>query len=209
MAAEAKVAAELGLVVDHGNAGPGIGRRQSRCNSGWAAPDYGDVDVEVAAAEFRLVGCIDIDAAQPADAPDDPPRQQPQRLGPVQRLVVETDGHQPVQPVQQRQQVKPQRRPGVLASHLQAWLHGAGAGAHVGFAADAHQAVGAGGGATEEAPRPVILEAAAEDAGSRGAKRRGHGVAPEAPDPASVKLELHRVRPVNRLARLRFEAALA
>ena len=189
LAAEAKVAAERGLVVNQGNSGPGIGRCEGRCDSRGATADHGDVDVQVAAAEFRLEGCIDINAAQPAGAPDDPPRQRPQRLGPVQGLVVEADGHQPVQPVQQRQEVEPQRRPGVLASHFQPRLHGTGAGAHVGFAAGAHQAVGAGCSTAEDAPRPVILEAAAEDAGSCGIKRRGHGVAPEALYPASVKLE--------------------
>jgi hypothetical protein len=80
------------------------------------------------------------------------------------------------------------------------------AGADVGNAVHLHQAIGAPAGHAEQAPGPVVLEAAAEYPHARRIQGRRYGVAQVGPDRLAVELELNSAGTVDCLCRVGREA---
>ena len=76
--------------------------RSSECgrHPGRATADHGHVGMKTLVQETRLNRRVHVYPAQARHLPDDRLGKFPQRLGPVKGLVVETDRHQAVEPVQ-------------------------------------------------------------------------------------------------------------
>src|SRR5579859_6700943 len=92
-------------------------------------------------------------------------------------FVVPAHGHKPVEALDTGQPVAVERRIRVLMPYPHARAHRSNAGADIGSAVHIHQAVGTFAGEAEQAARPMVLEAASEDAAACSIKRRRHGVA--------------------------------
>ena len=93
-----------------------------------------------------------------------------------ERLVVETDRHQPAERLRGGKEVVIERRKRVLVPDLHPLAHGSCAGPDVRDAVHIYQAVRAPPLQAEQAARTVILEAPAEDAEAGPVQSRGYRV---------------------------------
>ena len=175
-----EVAAQLRLIVNERDAAALLRGGDGGCDSSRAATDnrYVGVEVEVLVAR-RIVrrrrGVVG-HLAEAGDAADEWLDKAPGgRVG--EGLVVETDRHQPVEPLGNGQPVSFQRGGGVLVAHLHPGADRLGAGADVRCAVHVDQAVGAAAGGAQQAARPVVLEAAAENALPGAIQGRRDGIA--------------------------------
>ena len=167
----AKVSSQSRGVVDQRDSGTISGSGNRSRHPGRASPDHGHVRMKALVQVTRLTGRVHIYPPQARHLPDDRLSQVPQDLGPVKRLVVETDRHQAVEPVQQRENVPVQRGPGVLVRDPGPGADRLHAGADVGYAVDVDETVWTAARYAQQAPATVVLEAAAEGPDSRRVER--------------------------------------
>ncbi len=78
-------------------------------------------------------------------------------------FIIETDGEQSVQPVENMKKISFQGGPGVLGTDPHTLAHRLGAGPDVRDTIHLHEAVGTASGAAEEPARAMVFKAAAED----------------------------------------------
>ena len=156
--------------------------RERRLPSGPPAADHehaGSAVLAVVAAGRRLLGHL----SEAGDAAQRTLVQRPGAARPDHRPVVEADGRErAADAIDDREQVAVDRAPDVLAGHDRARAHGLRADADVGDAVDGHHAVGAVPRAAEQPARPVVLEAAREDAAAGRVERGAERVAGERVD---------------------------
>ena len=136
--------------------------------------------------------------------------ERPEPPRPDEGLVVEARRRErPAELVGRAHQVAVERAEEVLARDDGARADRLGADAHVRDPVHGHLTVRAVARAALQAARPVVLEAAREDAPAGGEERRAERVALEALDRLAVEGERHRLRAVDPLVRLRPGAAHA
>jgi hypothetical protein len=186
------VAAELGHALQEQHAGAGLGRAPRRRQARRAAADHAHLGMQVLHLGRGFRPGVDVDAADAGDVAHRVLEDRPQPGGAVKVLVVEADRQEAVEVVEGAEDVAVQRRPGVLVDDDLAVAGGLGAGANVGPAVDMHEAVGTVAGDAEEAARPVVLEAAAEDADAGRVQRRGDALAGTGGDGAVAEGERQR-----------------
>src|SRR5262249_1755248 len=101
-------------------------------------------------------------------------RPQPTRL--IETLVIEADRKKALKLVENAQHIEFQRRPRILVRYHLPLSRRLDAGADIGSAVHVHQTIRTISGKAEETARPVILEAAGEDAHTRGVKCGCHAL---------------------------------
>src|SRR5439155_16284014 len=101
--------------------------------------------------------------SEPAEVLEHTLIQRPERSGADERLVVEADREQPLDPSDRGESVVLEARPRILMTDLHPIPHRRYARSHIGSAVDVHQAVGTAPRAAEKPARTMVLEAAGED----------------------------------------------
>ena len=184
-----QMAAECGLVIDQSDVTTAPRGFVRGTESRGSATDDGYVRMPVFMVGVEFGPRLYTEAAQSGDAAQQLFGQRPRPTRTNERLVVETDGQQNVEFLDQRQRVETERRPGVLGTDAHARADRLGTRAYARRAIDVHQAVGAVARQAQQPARAVIFEAAAEDALPRGVQRRGDGIARLGGDVAAVERE--------------------
>ena len=184
-----QMATECGLVVDQGDVTAKLRGFVRGVEPRRPSAHDGHVRMPVFMVIAAFGRCLRIQAAQPGDATQQFFGQRPRPTRTNERLVVEADGQQKIEFLDQRQRVETERRPGVLGTDAHARTDRLGTRAHARGAVHVHQAVGAVAGPAQQPARPVILEAAAENALPRGVQRRSDGIARLGADAAAVARE--------------------
>ncbi len=198
-------AAEAVALVAQDDAGPGLGRGQSGAQPGRAAAHHQHVAEGVAALVAVGVG-LRRRGAEPGGAADDPLIDRlPERGRPHEGLVVEAGReHRGQHAVDHAQRVEAQRRPAVLALRHQPVIQLDHGGAGVGLVPPAgpqlDQRVRLLRPGGEDAARPVVLEAAADQPDAVGQQGRGQRVAGMAFVALPVEPEAEPRRPVDQPA---------
>ena len=181
----------LAPLLEQERVGSRGGRLGGRRESGRAAADHQDVDVQV----HHLTSIVVLgprDLAQSGLRADQRLDQRPRPAGAVEHLVVEARRHHERERVEPAVDVPAGGRPRVLALHAHAVAHGLDARANVRDPVDLHQAVRARPRHAHQTPWPVVLEGAAGDRDARRCKRRPHGVALESGDLPTFEIDRDR-----------------
>ena len=148
---------------------------------------------------------IELHFAQPREAPEhDFPAGEP-ALG-MKRLVIEADRQETREQAEESGPVSRQTTKGIDGADPHASPQGRDVAAHVRHAVDLKHDVYIVIRARQQAPRPVILEAAAENRDARCRERRGDAVTREAGVAAAFELELQHDRTIEPLTGARLEA---
>ncbi len=186
--------AQLRAVVHQDDVAADLGGAQSRGHAGDATAHHQHVGVPSPILGAPVaVSLVAGQAAEAGGAPEHFLPQRPQAPRPDEGLVVEAGRSQPAtEEVGGAHRVEAQRGLCVHVAHLHPRAHRLRAGADAGPAIHLDQAVGALAGATEQAARPVVLEAAREHAPAGGVQGRANRVALERLDPLAVEAELDR-----------------
>ncbi len=167
------------------------GRLERRQATGRTATHDGHGRVQVAPPLLQVRARLDIDPAKPRDPAQDRLVQRPEAARADERLVVEADREEALEPVGQAEHVEPQRRQRVLVADGHAGRDRRHAGADVRLAVHLDQAVRAASGCAQDRARPVVLEAARQDIDVIGGQRRRDGVPADPGVTLAIEPERH------------------
>ena len=209
LVAPAQVAAQRVLLLHEHHHGSGPRRRDRRRHPRRPTSRHQHVGVGVPLVEAALgtVRCRRFAAV--GEPLEHPFVRRPQPARAHEGLVVEARGKRPTGHLVDRLHVEGQGRPGVLGPHVHARPDESMGAAHVGLVVHLHQAARVQVVGGEQAPRPVVLEAAGEDVDPARRERRGDRVARVGGVGAAVPGEVERRGAVDHLAWLRPEPVRA